>query len=111
MAQAQHRTKQQCLQQIADAGVIAVIRALSKNILIDIAQALLAGGVPGIEVTMSTPDAIAGIEMLAGKFGERAVIGVGTVMDAATARDAIAAGAQFVVSPMFDQEIVDATRK
>jgi 2-dehydro-3-deoxyphosphogluconate aldolase / (4S)-4-hydroxy-2-oxoglutarate aldolase len=103
------RNKEQCLQQIAAAGVIAVIRAPSRDVLIDIAEALLAGGVPGIEVTMSTPDAIAGIEMLASKFGERAVLGVGTVMDAATARDAIAAGAEFVVSPMFDPAIVDAT--
>src|SRR5205814_5265862 len=96
------KSKEQYFQQIADSGVIAVIRAPSKEILIDIAQALLAGGVPGIEVTMSTPNAIAGIEMLAGKFGDKCVVGVGTVMDADSARDAIAAGAQFVVSPVFD---------
>jgi 2-dehydro-3-deoxyphosphogluconate aldolase/(4S)-4-hydroxy-2-oxoglutarate aldolase len=105
------KTKAQHLQQIADAGVIAVIRAPSKDVLVDIAQALIAGGVPSIEVTMSTPDAIAGIEMLAKKFGEQAVIGVGTVLDAKTANDAIAAGSQFVVSPMFDETIVDATKK
>ena len=86
-------TKQQALQQIADAGVIAVIRAPSKDILIDIAKALIAGGVPSIEVTMSTPNAIAGIEMLADKFGDRCIVGVGTVLDGDTARDAIAAGA------------------
>ena len=62
------QTKQQCFQQIADAGVIAVIRAPSKDILIDIAKALMAGGIPAIEVTMSTPNAIAGIEMRAGRF-------------------------------------------
>lgn len=101
------KTKQQYLQQIADAGVIAVIRAPSKDILIDIAQALMAGGVPSIEVTMSTPNAIAGIEMLASKFGDRCVVGVGTVLDGETARDAIAAGAQFVVSPMFEEKIVE----
>jgi 2-dehydro-3-deoxyphosphogluconate aldolase / (4S)-4-hydroxy-2-oxoglutarate aldolase len=111
MAQSNTRTKEQYLQQIADAGVIAVIRAPSKNVLMDITQALLAGGVPGIEVTMSTPDAIAGIEMLASKFGDKAVVGVGTVMNAATARDAIAAGAQFVVSPAFDEEVVENTRR
>jgi 2-dehydro-3-deoxyphosphogluconate aldolase/(4S)-4-hydroxy-2-oxoglutarate aldolase len=105
------KTKAQNLQQIADAGVIAVIRAPSKDVLIDIAQALLAGGVPGIEVTMSTPNAIAGIEMLAGKFGDKCVVGVGTVLDANTARDAVAAGAQFVVSPMFDEQIVENTRR
>ena len=105
------KTKEQYLAQIADAGVIAVIRAPSKDILVDIAQALIAGGVPGIEVTMSTPNAIAGIEMLAGKFGDQCVVGVGTVLDAAIARDAISAGAQFVVSPTFDPSIVETTQR
>jgi 2-dehydro-3-deoxyphosphogluconate aldolase/(4S)-4-hydroxy-2-oxoglutarate aldolase len=105
------KTKDQFLQQIGDAGVVAVIRALSKDQLVGIAEALLAGGVPAIEVTMSTPGAIAGIEMLANRFGDTAVLGVGTVMDAATAGDAIAAGAQFVVSPMFDEKIVAKVQK
>ena len=105
------KSKEQYFQQIADAGVIAVIRAPSKESLIDIAQALLAGGVPGIEVTMSTPKAIAGIEMLADQLGDKCVVGVGTVLDAATAKDAIQAGAQFVVSPMFEPEIVETTKR
>lgn len=105
------KTKEQYLQQIADAGVIAVIRAPSKDVLPDIAEALLAGGVPGIEVTMSTPNAIAGIEMLADKLGDKCAIGVGTVIDPATATDAIRAGAQFVVSPMFDPEIVATVKR
>ena len=50
----------------------------------DIARALIAGGVPAIEVTMSTPKAIAGIEKLADELGDKAVVGVGTVIDAAT---------------------------
>jgi len=105
------KTKEQLLNKIADTGVVAVIRANSKDQLLGIALALLAGGVCGIEVTMSTPKAIAGIEMLADELGDRAVIGVGTVIDAATARDAIAAGAQFVVSPVFDEQIVATTRR
>jgi 2-dehydro-3-deoxyphosphogluconate aldolase/(4S)-4-hydroxy-2-oxoglutarate aldolase len=100
------KTKADYLKQVEDAGVVAVIRALSKDQLIGITEALLAGGVPTVEVTMSTPNAIAGIEMLANKYGDKAVIGVGTVTDAATARDAIAAGAQFIVSPFFDESIV-----
>jgi 2-dehydro-3-deoxyphosphogluconate aldolase/(4S)-4-hydroxy-2-oxoglutarate aldolase len=104
-------TKEQNLKKIADAGVVAVIRASSKDQLVGIAEALLAGGVPAIEVTMSTPKAIAGIEMLADRFGDTAVVGVGTAIDAATARDAIAAGAQFVVSPVFDEQIVATVRR
>ncbi|HSV15774.1 MAG TPA: bifunctional 4-hydroxy-2-oxoglutarate aldolase/2-dehydro-3-deoxy-phosphogluconate aldolase [Tepidisphaeraceae bacterium] len=105
------KTKEQYVNQILDAGVVAVIRAKSKDQLMDIAKALLDGGVPAIEVTMSTPKAIAGIEMLADAMGDKAVVGVGTVIDAATCRDAIAAGAQFVVSPVFDPEIVATTKR
>jgi 2-dehydro-3-deoxyphosphogluconate aldolase/(4S)-4-hydroxy-2-oxoglutarate aldolase len=96
---------------ITDAGIVAVMRAPSKDLLPDIAQALLAGGVPTIEVTMTTPKAIAAIEMVADKFGDKAVVGVGTVIDAATCRDAIAAGAQFVVSPTLDPYVIETTRK
>jgi 2-dehydro-3-deoxyphosphogluconate aldolase/(4S)-4-hydroxy-2-oxoglutarate aldolase len=103
------KTKQQYFQMVADAGVVAVIRAHSLDVLPEIAKALLEGGVPAIEVTMTTPKAIRGIEKLADEFGDRAVIGVGTVLDATTARDAIQAGAQFVVSPTFEPEIVATT--
>jgi 2-dehydro-3-deoxyphosphogluconate aldolase / (4S)-4-hydroxy-2-oxoglutarate aldolase len=102
-------TKEQVLTRMGETGVVAVIRAKSKDQLTGIAEALLEGGVPSIEVTMSTPKAIAGIEMLADKLGDKALVGVGTVIDPATARDAIAAGAQFVVSPVTDPEIIATT--
>jgi 2-dehydro-3-deoxyphosphogluconate aldolase/(4S)-4-hydroxy-2-oxoglutarate aldolase len=105
------RTKYQILSQMLDCGVVAVIRAPSKESLTPIAQALLDGGVPAIEVTMSTPKALAGIEMLADALGDKAIIGVGTVLDASTCRDAIAAGAQFVVSPMLDEAVIATTRR
>jgi 2-dehydro-3-deoxyphosphogluconate aldolase/(4S)-4-hydroxy-2-oxoglutarate aldolase len=105
------RTKEQLLQIVLNAGVIAVIRAPSTDVLLPIAEALLAGGIPAIEVTMSTPNAIRGIEMLADQFGDRAVVGVGTVLDAATAADAISAGAEFVLSPNFNPDVVATTRR
>jgi 2-dehydro-3-deoxyphosphogluconate aldolase/(4S)-4-hydroxy-2-oxoglutarate aldolase len=104
-------TKEQNLKKVADAGVVAVIRAQSKDQLVGITEALIAGGVSAIEVTMSTPKAISGIEMLADRFGDSAVVGVGTVIDPATASDAISAGAQFVVSPVFDEHIVATARR
>ena len=105
------RTKEQILSTIAESGVVAVMRAPSKEILLDISQALLAGGVPGVEVTMTTPKAISAIEMLADILGDQAIVGVGTVLDAATARDAIAAGAQFVVSPTLDLAVIETTKR
>jgi 2-dehydro-3-deoxyphosphogluconate aldolase/(4S)-4-hydroxy-2-oxoglutarate aldolase len=105
------RSKEQLLQTVIDAGVIAVIRAPSADLLLPIAEALLEGGVPAVEVTMSTPDAIRGIARLVEALGDRAVIGVGTVLDAATCRAAIAAGAEFVLSPSFDEGVVAMTRE
>ncbi|MDB5325361.1 MAG: 2-dehydro-3-deoxyphosphogluconate aldolase [Phycisphaerales bacterium] len=100
-------TKEQTLLKMNASGVVAVIRAPSIDILPELTEALVAGGVVSIEVTMSTPKAIAGIEMLADKLGDKAVIGVGTVIDAGTAADAIRAGAQFVVCPITDKAIID----
>jgi 2-dehydro-3-deoxyphosphogluconate aldolase / (4S)-4-hydroxy-2-oxoglutarate aldolase len=105
-----HR-KEEVLRRIEETGVIAVMRAPSKEALGQISEALLAGGLTVIEVTMTTPKAISAIEMLADRFGDRAVVGVGTVLDSATCRDAISAGAQFVVSPSLDREVVETTRK
>src|SRR5436305_11045202 len=105
------KNKEQYVSEMLNAGVVAVIRAKSKDQLMDIAKALLDGGVPSIEVTMTTPKAIAGIEMLADAIGDKAVVGVGTVVDASTCRDAISAGAQFVVSPVFDPEVVATTKR
>jgi 2-dehydro-3-deoxyphosphogluconate aldolase/(4S)-4-hydroxy-2-oxoglutarate aldolase len=99
--------KEKILQQMCESGVVAVIRAPSIEILPALTEALLAGGVRSIEVTMSTPKAISGIERLADQFGDRTIIGVGTVIDAGTAADAMRAGARFVVSPFTDPRIIE----
>lgn len=93
---------------MSESGVVAVIRAPHPDVLIPLTEALIAGGVLSIEITLSTPKAIHGIEMVADKFGDRAIVGVGTVIDAGTAADAIRAGSQFVVSPMTDARIIEA---
>jgi 2-dehydro-3-deoxyphosphogluconate aldolase/(4S)-4-hydroxy-2-oxoglutarate aldolase len=104
-------SKEKTLQRLADSGVVAVIRAQSETQLQDIAKALLEGGVVGIEVTMTTPKAIKGIEKLADALGDKVVVGVGTILDPATCAAAIHAGAQFVVSPVFSPAVVELTRK
>ena len=105
-------TKEQVLKRIVDCGVVAVIRAGSTDQLLEVGRALLAGGVIGVEVTMTTPGALKGIRMLCEELApDGAVIGVGTVMDADSCRKAIDAGARYVVSPHFDPAIVAATRE
>jgi 2-dehydro-3-deoxyphosphogluconate aldolase/(4S)-4-hydroxy-2-oxoglutarate aldolase len=99
------RTKSEIIAQLTDPGVIAIIRAKKAAQALPIAEALLAGGLNAIEITMSTPDAIAAIRSVSEKLGDSALIGVGTVLDVAACQAAIAAGAQFVVSPICRPEL------
>ncbi|MCK4783745.1 MAG: hypothetical protein KAV87_08350, partial [Desulfobacteraceae bacterium] len=84
---------------ILEAGVIAIIRAKTSGDLIEAAEAIKAGGVNIIEVTMTTPDALNVIARATEHFGDEVLIGAGTVLDPETARAVILAGAQFIVSP------------
>jgi len=87
-------------------GVIAVVRAQKAEQVLPLSEALVAGGVIAIEITMTTPNAAACIRELSQKLGTRAVVGVGTVLDVTTCQAALDAGAQFVVSPIMRPELV-----
>lgn len=92
-------------------GVIAVVRARSGEQVLPLTQALIEGGILAIEITMTTPNALEGIAAAKKRFGAEAVIGVGTVLNAETCRQAVAAGAEFVVSPITRAEIAVAARE
>jgi 2-dehydro-3-deoxyphosphogluconate aldolase / (4S)-4-hydroxy-2-oxoglutarate aldolase len=100
------RTKQQIIDELLNPGVIAIIRAKRAEQALPLAEALLAGGIVAIEITTTTPNAIAAIRDTSAQLGERALIGVGTVLDEATCRAAIDAGAQFIVSPICRRELI-----
>jgi 2-dehydro-3-deoxyphosphogluconate aldolase/(4S)-4-hydroxy-2-oxoglutarate aldolase len=102
--------KQDTLSRIIDSGITAVIRAKSSEHLISVVEAIKAGGVECIEVTMTTPNALAVINEAARRFGHEAVIGVGSVLDAETCRAAILAGAEFVVGPTLDLGVIEMCR-
>ncbi len=92
------------LEKIEAAGVIAVVRGDSKEQGKKACEALIAGGMKGLEITFTLPKANEVIEeLIAERKDARIVIGAGTVLDATTARLAILAGAEFIVSPTFDQ--------
>lgn len=91
--------REKALRLILESGVVAIMRAKSSDQLLDAAQAVLAGGVQAIEVTMTTPGALDVIRHATSQFGSEVLFGVGSVLDAETARAAILAGAQFVVCP------------
>ncbi|KAF1305396.1 bifunctional 4-hydroxy-2-oxoglutarate aldolase/2-dehydro-3-deoxy-phosphogluconate aldolase [Enterococcus saccharolyticus] len=98
--------KVEILNKIAHAGIVAVIRGETSAEAIKSSQAILAGGIQGIEVTFTVPQAETVIYDLQQQYQNHPeiVIGAGTVLDAVTARIAISAGAQFIVSPCFDKE-------
>ena len=100
------RTKSEIISLLKNPGIIAVVRAQNAEQVIPLSEALIAGGVIAIEITMTTPNAIAAIREASEKLGKRALIGVGTVLDVETCRAAIAAGAQFVVSPICRLELI-----
>jgi len=100
------RTKAEIIARLIDPGIIAVVRAPETARVPPLSEALLAGGVLAIEITMTTPNAIGAIREARARLGDRALIGVGTVLDADTCRAAIEAGAEFVVTPICRTELV-----
>jgi 2-dehydro-3-deoxyphosphogluconate aldolase/(4S)-4-hydroxy-2-oxoglutarate aldolase len=97
--------KQAVLAKIKDIGLIAVIRGPSPELTIKMVSALVAGGVSGIEITYSTPQAAAVVETLCRNFGEQIVVGMGTLTQPAQVEEAKAAGARFIVSPICEPEL------
>ena len=96
------------VRRLQDAGVVAVIRLADGARLQAVAEALAAGGVRAIEVTMTVPRAAALIAQLSRSLPPDSIVGAGTVLDAETAREVIDAGARFVVSPVFRRAVLEA---
>jgi 2-dehydro-3-deoxyphosphogluconate aldolase/(4S)-4-hydroxy-2-oxoglutarate aldolase len=99
-------TKTDKLNLIRETGVIAIMRAQSSEQLIAAADAIKAGGVKVIEVTMTTPGALSVISEATKRYGEEVLFGAGTVLDPETARAAILAGAGFIVSPTLSVKVI-----
>ncbi len=103
-------TAEDPLARVLRTGLVAILRAPSGDRLADACEALLAGGVEVIEVTFTVPRAERVLETVADRLGDRILLGAGTVLDAATARVAISAGAQFLVSPAVQPEVIQTCR-
>jgi 2-dehydro-3-deoxyphosphogluconate aldolase/(4S)-4-hydroxy-2-oxoglutarate aldolase len=87
-------------------GAVAVIRMASAEDVFRAIQALHQGGVSSIEVTLTTPDALRLIERTSRELGDGVLVGAGSVLDAESARRSVEAGARYVVSPVFKEEVV-----
>src|SRR2546423_6460131 len=99
------------LQRVLDRCIVAVIRAEGPEKLVDVAEALLAGGVEVMEVTFTVPRATTVLEKVTEKLGSRILLGAGTVLDTETARAAILSGAEFIVSPAVNVEVIELCRR
>ena len=99
-------SRHQLVQDIINQGAVAVIRMGDSQKLLRVAEALLEGGMFALEITMTTPNALAVIEAASRTLPKEVLIGVGSVLDSETARLAINAGAKYVVSPIYKREIV-----
>ncbi|MCA9103392.1 MAG: bifunctional 4-hydroxy-2-oxoglutarate aldolase/2-dehydro-3-deoxy-phosphogluconate aldolase [Planctomycetales bacterium] len=94
------------LERIIDRGIVAVVRAPSGELLVDVAEALLAGGVDVLEITFTVPRAERVVERVADRLGDRILLGAGTVLDTETARLAFSAGARYIVSPTLNLDVI-----
>jgi 2-dehydro-3-deoxyphosphogluconate aldolase/(4S)-4-hydroxy-2-oxoglutarate aldolase len=103
--------KEKNLQAIIDCGVVAIIRAESAQEAMDICLAIAKGGVKPIEITMTVPGAIEAIKELKGLLKDKVLLGAGTVLDPETAKAVIYAGAEFVVAPTLNLEVIKVCRR
>jgi 2-dehydro-3-deoxyphosphogluconate aldolase / (4S)-4-hydroxy-2-oxoglutarate aldolase len=104
-------THQQVLGKIREIGIIPVVRSSSAKQAMIAVEAVCSGGIPIVEITMTVPGAIGVIREVVKAMGSSMVVGAGTVLDAATARECLDAGAQFLVSPGLDLPTVELALK
>ena len=98
--------KEEVQQRIIDIGIVPVLRVSSPELALAATEAVLAGGIPIIEVTMTIPNAVDVIRELVISMSSDLIVGAGTVLDAQAAQQCLDAGAEFLVSPVFDLETV-----
>jgi 2-dehydro-3-deoxyphosphogluconate aldolase/(4S)-4-hydroxy-2-oxoglutarate aldolase len=103
--------KQDVLRRVGEVGVVPVVRASSAEEAMQVIEAIRAGGVSVLEITMTVPRAVKVIEQVADRYGSEVVVGAGTVLDAETARACILAGASFVVSPALNVDTIETCRR
>ena len=104
-------SREPTLQRIMNGGIVAVVRSESSAALVKVVQALAEGGVTAAEVTFTVPDAIDVIRQIRHDVGDAVVLGAGTVLDPETARAAILAGAEYIVAPTLNLDVIRLCRR
>lgn len=104
-------SRETTLKRILDGGVVAVVRSESPAQLAQVAEALASGGVTAIEITFTVPGALDVIREVHRQLGDRIVLGAGTVLDPETARAALLAGAEYIVAPTINLDVIRLCRR
>jgi len=99
------------LRAILDSRLVAVVRADAPEELLNIVRSVMSGGLRVVELTMTTPGALDMLKTACGELGDEVVLGVGSVLDAETARAAILSGAQFIVTPILALDVVETAKR
>jgi 2-dehydro-3-deoxyphosphogluconate aldolase/(4S)-4-hydroxy-2-oxoglutarate aldolase len=99
-------SKESDLHRVLDCGIVAVVRLPDSARLVEVARALADGGVTVVEITMTVPDALDVVRQVRRALGDRVLLGAGTVLDPETARAALLAGAEFLVAPTVNRDVI-----
>ena len=99
-------SKESDLRRVLDSGIVAVVRSPDSQQLVEVARALVDGGVSVVEITMTVPDALDVVRAVRRALGDRLLLGAGTILDPETARAALLAGAEFLVAPTLNLDVI-----
>jgi len=104
-------TKEQILSFITEIGIVPVVRTSSAESAIKAIDAIYRGGIRAAEITMTVPGALRALEKVADQFGDKLVLGAGTVLDTETARACMLAGAEFLVTPALKLSVIEIAKR
>jgi len=104
-------TAKEILSSITEIAIVPVVRAASAENAIQAVEAIYNGGIRAAEITMTVPGAVRVLEKVADRFGDKIVLGAGTVLDAETARICMLAGAEFIVSPALRPAVIETCKR
>jgi len=104
-------TKEKSLTLIREVGLIPIVRAGSPEDAFRAAEAIVSGGIGIAEITMTVPNALRVMERVAERYGEKVLLGAGTILDPESCRGALLAGAEFIVTPSLDVRVIELARR
>jgi len=104
-------SKEDQLRRVLDCGIVAVVRSPDSHQLVDVCRALADGGVTVVEITMTVPDALEVMRRVRDALADRVLLGAGTILDPETARAALLAGAEYIVAPSLNLDVIRVCRR